>query len=95
MTNRDRLREFAQWITEFKMVDGIYSDAQAKLSEDMIELWGRTYKRFLGEKVEPMIEPNTHDPRFRDKEWSEHAFFDFYPAGAKRENWKRIEAERV
>ena len=54
-----------------------YADAQAKLSEDMVELWGRTYKRFLGEKVEPMIEPSGHDPRFSDKEWKENAFFDF------------------
>ena len=54
-----------------------YADAQSKLSEDMIELWGRTYKRFLGEKVEPMIAPSAHDPRFNDKEWTENAFFDF------------------
>ncbi len=42
-----------------------YGDAQKKLSDDMVELWGRTYKRFLGEKVEPMIEPSAHDPAFR------------------------------
>ncbi len=54
-----------------------YSEAQAKLSENMIELWGRTYKRFIGEKVEPMIAPSAHDPRFNDKEWTENAFFDF------------------
>ena len=54
-----------------------YAEAQAKLSEDMIDLWGRTYKRFLGEKVEPVIAPSGHDPRFSDKEWTENAFFDF------------------
>ncbi len=54
-----------------------YADAQSKLSEEMIDLWGRTYKRFLGEKVEPKIEPPAHDPRFKDKEWTENAFFDF------------------
>ncbi len=54
-----------------------YQEAQAKLSQDMIDLWGRTYKRFLGEKVEPIIEPSPHDPRFADKEWKENAFFDF------------------
>ena len=29
--------------------------AQAKLSQDLIELWGRTYKRFLGQEVAPVI----------------------------------------
>ena len=54
-----------------------YAEAQAKLSEDMIDLWGRTYKRFLGEKVEPVIASSGNDPRFSDKEWTENAFFDF------------------
>ena len=54
-----------------------YTEAQAKLNQDMIELWGRTYRRFLGEKVEPIITPSGHDPRFNDKEWTENAFFDF------------------
>jgi polyhydroxyalkanoate synthase subunit PhaC len=54
-----------------------YAEAQAKLSADMIDLWGRTYKRFLGEKVEPMVAPSAHDPRFADKEWTDNAFFDF------------------
>lgn len=51
--------------------------AQAKLNEDLIDLWGRTYQRFLGEEVKPLIEPAPSDPRFKDKEWSENAFFDF------------------
>ena len=54
-----------------------YAEAQAKLNQDMIDLWGRTYRRFLGEKVEPVITPSGHDPRFSDKEWTENAFFDF------------------
>ena len=54
-----------------------YAEAQAKLSADMIDLWGRTYKRFLGEKVEPMVASSAHDPRFADKEWTDNAFFDF------------------
>ncbi|MGO9475046.1 MAG: PHA/PHB synthase family protein [Rhodomicrobium sp.] len=51
--------------------------AQAKLSQDLIELWGRTYKRFLGQEVAPVIKASPGDPRFQDKEWTENAFFDF------------------
>lgn len=51
--------------------------AQAKLSQDMVELWGRTYKRFLGEQVAPIAKPSPGDPRFNDKEWTENPFFDF------------------
>jgi polyhydroxyalkanoate synthase subunit PhaC len=51
--------------------------AQAKLSHDLIDLWGRTYKRFLGQKVQPVVKHSSADPRFQDKEWTENAFFDF------------------
>jgi len=51
--------------------------AQTKLGQDLIELWGRTYQRFLGQKVHPMVKPSPGDPRFQDREWTENAFFDF------------------
>ncbi|MGO9544112.1 MAG: PHA/PHB synthase family protein [Rhodomicrobium sp.] len=51
--------------------------AQSKLSHDLVELWGRTYRRFLGENVAPVIKNTPGDPRFQDKEWTENAFFDF------------------
>ncbi len=50
---------------------------QAKLAEDLVELWGRTHRRFLGEKVEPLAKPAPGDSRFRDAEWSDNPFFDF------------------
>ena len=51
--------------------------SQTKLSQDMIELWGRTYQRFLGQQVEPLIKPAPGDSRFNDQEWTQNAFFDF------------------
>jgi polyhydroxyalkanoate synthase subunit PhaC len=51
--------------------------AQTKLSQDLIELWGRTYQKFLGQDVQPVIKPPPGDPRFQDREWTENAFFDF------------------
>lgn len=54
-----------------------FTAAQAKLGQDLVELWGRTYQRFLGQEVAPMIEHSPGDPRFQDREWTENAFFDF------------------
>ncbi len=51
--------------------------AQTKLNQDLIELWGRTYRRFLGEDVPPVVKPLPGDSRFQDREWTENAFFDF------------------
>ncbi len=54
-----------------------FAAAQTKLSHDLIELWGRTYQRFLGQEVAPVIKHAPGDPRFQDREWTENAFFDF------------------
>jgi polyhydroxyalkanoate synthase subunit PhaC len=54
-----------------------YAASQTKLSQDMIDLWGRTYQRFLGQDVEPVIKPAPSDSRFNHKEWTENAVFDF------------------
>ncbi len=54
-----------------------FGEAQSRLNRDLIELWGRTYKRFLGEEAEPMVKHSPGDPRFQDPEWTENPFFDF------------------
>jgi len=51
---------------------------QTKLTEDLTELWGRTYLRFLGGQVEPVAKPAQGDVRFSDPEWSSNPFFDFW-----------------
>jgi polyhydroxyalkanoate synthase subunit PhaC len=51
--------------------------AQGKLGQELIELWGRTYQRFLGQTVEPVVKTAASDLRFQDKEWTENVFFDF------------------
>jgi polyhydroxyalkanoate synthase len=73
----DAGRMFAP-IAQYWMTDPAgFSAAQSKLQEDLIELWGRTHRRFLGEEVAPVIKSSPHDPRFHDKDWNENAFFDF------------------
>ncbi len=51
--------------------------AQTRLASDFIELWGRTYQRFLGQQVDPVVKPEPGDNRFRDAEWTDNPLFDF------------------
>jgi polyhydroxyalkanoate synthase len=54
-----------------------FAAKQAKLAENLVDLWGRTNRRFLGEMVDPLVRPGPGDNRFRDPEWTENPFFDF------------------
>ena len=51
--------------------------AQGDLFKGYAELWGRSVRRFLGEEVEPVIEPEPGDNRFKDPDWSNRQYFDF------------------
>jgi polyhydroxyalkanoate synthase len=51
---------------------------QTQLLHDFVDLWGRTNRRFLGEKVDPVVKPGPGDSRFRDPEWNENPLFDFF-----------------
>jgi polyhydroxyalkanoate synthase subunit PhaC len=54
-----------------------FMDAQMRLMGDYTQLWQTTWRRFLGEPVEPVVRPEKGDRRFSDKEWQEHSVFDF------------------
>ncbi len=62
-----------QWVSE----PGKLVAAQNELFKDYAELWGRSVRRFLGEEVEPVIEPAPGDNRFKDPDWSNSQYFDF------------------
>jgi len=68
---------FASVMTRWLAEPEKFAVKQAKLAEDFVELWGRTNKRFMGEKVEPLAKPAPGDSRFRDPDWTENPFFDF------------------
>ena len=64
-----------QWVSE----PGKLAAAQNELFKDYAELWGRSVRRFLGEEdVRPVIEPEPGDNRFKDPDWSNSQFFDFW-----------------
>jgi polyhydroxyalkanoate synthase subunit PhaC len=51
--------------------------AQLSLWQDYLRLWQNAGQRLLGQPVDPMIEPERSDRRFRDPAWDDHAVFDF------------------
>jgi polyhydroxyalkanoate synthase len=51
--------------------------AQGELFKSYADLWSRSIRRFRGEEVEPVIEPEPGDNRFKDPDWSNGQLFDF------------------
>ena len=64
----------SQWANEPAKFVG----AQGKLLQGYAELCGRSVRRFLGEEVEPVAKPERGDARFKDADWNESQFFDFW-----------------
>jgi polyhydroxyalkanoate synthase len=62
------------WVAE----PGKFAAAQGELFKSYADLWGRSFRRFLGEEVEPVVEPEPGDNRFKDPDWSNGQFFDFW-----------------
>ncbi|MGU3359390.1 class I poly(R)-hydroxyalkanoic acid synthase [Methylobacterium sp. M6A4_1b] len=52
-------------------------EAQTKLSEAFITLWGSTWQRLQGENAAPVAQPEPKDNRFAHAEWSTNPIFDF------------------
>ncbi|MEM7397600.1 MAG: class I poly(R)-hydroxyalkanoic acid synthase [Pseudomonadota bacterium] len=57
---------------------GKLAAAQGELLNSYANLWGRSVRKFLGEEVEPVAEPEPGDNRFKDPGWSENQYFDFW-----------------
>jgi polyhydroxyalkanoate synthase subunit PhaC len=57
---------------------GKLAAAQSELFSSYANLWGRSVRKFLGEEVEPVAEPEPGDNRFSDPGWSDNQYFDFW-----------------
>ncbi|MEZ5583540.1 MAG: class I poly(R)-hydroxyalkanoic acid synthase [Candidatus Competibacteraceae bacterium] len=51
--------------------------SQMNFWQDYMTMWQNATRRMLGEQVEPMVQPDSGDKRFKDPEWAENAVFDF------------------
>jgi polyhydroxyalkanoate synthase len=54
------------------------AEAQGALIRSYLDLWNKSARRLLGEEVEPLVMPEPSDNRFKDPEWSENPYFDFW-----------------
>ena len=54
------------------------AEAQTKLYASYAEVWNNTLKRMMGEPVAPVAAPAPGDNRFKDPEWSNNPYFDFW-----------------
>ncbi|MBQ0816821.1 MAG: class I poly(R)-hydroxyalkanoic acid synthase [Methyloceanibacter sp.] len=61
------------WVSD----PGKLAAAQGELFQSYADLWGRSFRRFLGEEVEPVAEPEPGDNRFKDADWNDSQYFDF------------------
>ncbi len=50
---------------------------QMSLWQGYMQLWQNATLRMLGETVEPLVEPERGDKRFKDAEWTDNQIFDF------------------
>jgi polyhydroxyalkanoate synthase subunit PhaC len=53
-------------------------EAQGELVKGYMEVWSAAMQRVAGQTVEPVAEPEPGDARFRDPEWSNNPYFDFW-----------------
>ena len=54
------------------------AEAQAVLYRGYLELWNNTLRRLMGEKVEPVAKPQSGDARFKDADWSNNPYYDYW-----------------
>src|SRR5262245_27845882 len=54
------------------------AEAQTALLSSYAELRNMTVRKFMGEEVPDIVEPDPSDNRFKDPEWTSNPFFDFW-----------------
>jgi len=55
-----------------------FAEAQTSLATSYAGLWNNALQRMLGQEVTPVAEPEPGDNRFKDPEWSQNPYFDFW-----------------
>ena len=70
------MAEIAQlWMSDPKRL----AETQGDLLRGYTELWGQTLNRMMGQSnVEPLAKPELGDARFKDPEWNDNPYFDFW-----------------
>ncbi|HYD37786.1 MAG TPA: hypothetical protein VEA60_09245, partial [Allosphingosinicella sp.] len=70
-------RAFADYFAQLGRDPGALFKAQQQAVSDWMQLWTNAAARLAGGAVEPVIEPERGDRRFKDAAWSEQPVFDY------------------
>ena len=70
-------RAFADYFAQLGRDPGALMRAQQQAASDWMKLWTNAAARFAGREVEPLVEPERGDRRFKDPAWSEQPAFDY------------------
>jgi polyhydroxyalkanoate synthase subunit PhaC len=62
------------WMTEPTK----FAEAQAELANDYLDVWNNSMRRMMGEDVDPVAAPERGDNRFKDPDWSQNPYFDYW-----------------
>ncbi len=53
-------------------------ETQGELVKGYMDVWASSWQKLLGMHPDPVAEPEPGDARFRDPDWSNNAYFDFW-----------------
>ncbi len=68
---------YAEYMESFWNNPEKFWELQTDYWQKALQLWQDSTRKFMGEKVSPLITPDQGDRRFKAQEWSESAMFDF------------------
>ena len=57
---------------------GKMAQMQAELTKSYFQLWQNTAQKMLGQKPQDVAAPEPGDNRFKDKDWADNPYFDFW-----------------
>ena len=70
-------RAFGEYLARLGRDPGTLVRAQQQAAADWMKLWSNAAARLAGREVEPLVEPERGDRRFKDPAWSEQPVFDY------------------
>jgi len=70
-------RAFLEMTAKMMTNPAVLVQAQMNLWHDYLNLWQNTTRRMLGQELEPVVEPDKDDRRFKDEAWTENTVFDY------------------
>ena len=68
---------FSEFSSKLMENPSLIVNQQMALMQNQMKLWQHTALKFAGQESDPIIEPDAHDRRFSDEEWSSNIIYDY------------------